>query len=94
MIDINSSPIRQFLKDKTIFVTGGLGFCGKVLIEKLLKCEVKKIYLLARPKKGKSMQERLGSFIQDPVRTYNFIKRYTFTFSLILGFQTCPRKWK
>lgn len=71
-MEINSSPIRQFYKEKTIFVTGGFGFVGKILIEKLLRCEVKRIYLLARPKKGKSMHERLEIFIQDPVRTNKF----------------------
>lgn len=68
MIDIHSSPVRQFLNNKTIFITGGFGFVGKILIEKLLRCEVKRIYLLARSKKGKSMQERLENFVQDPVR--------------------------
>jgi alcohol-forming fatty acyl-CoA reductase len=61
------SPIKDFLKDKTIFLTGGFGFIGKLLIEKLLICEVKKIYLLVRAKKGKSLPERFEKLINEPV---------------------------
>lgn len=61
------SPIKDFLKDKTIFLTGGFGFIGKLLIEKLLRCDVKKIYMLVRPKKGKSLDERFEKLISEPV---------------------------
>lgn len=61
------SPIMDYLKDKTIFITGGLGFVGKLLIEKLLRCDVKKIYLLARPKKGKTLDERFEKLKDEPV---------------------------
>lgn len=79
--NFESSPIRQFLHSKTVFLTGGFGFVGKLLIEKLLKCEVRRIYLLARSKKGKSMQERLDDFIQDPVsELLNFTRHDNFMF--------------
>jgi Male sterility protein len=61
------SPVKDYLKDRTVFVTGGLGFLGKLLIEKLLRCDVKKIYLLAREKKGKSVGERMEKFMAEPV---------------------------
>ena len=61
------SPICDYLRDKTVFVTGGLGFLGKLLVEKLLRCNVKKIYLLVRDKKGKSIFERLQILMEDPV---------------------------
>lgn len=81
--NFESSPIRQFLYGKTIFLTGGFGFVGKLLIEKLLKCEVHRIYLLARSKKGKSMQERLDNFIQDPVSANeNFMWNFSFPYFL------------
>ncbi|CAO1418029.1 unnamed protein product [Diamesa hyperborea] len=53
--------IPEFYKDQEIFVSGGSGFMGKVLIEKLLRScpDIKKIYVLLRPKKGKSIEERL-----------------------------------
>jgi fatty acyl-CoA reductase len=62
------SPIVDFFKGKTVFVTGGLGFVGKLLIEKLLQCDVKKIFIMARSKKGKSMPERLEVLCNEPVR--------------------------
>jgi len=43
-----------------VFITGGTGFIGKVLLEKLLRCtDVKRVYLLIREKKGFSPEERL-----------------------------------
>ncbi|VVC98168.1 unnamed protein product [Leptidea sinapis] len=53
--------IKEYYKGKTIFITGGTGFMGKVLIEKLLySCtELDRIYLLLRKKKGVNPDERL-----------------------------------
>jgi Male sterility protein len=65
-VDTNS-PIKDYLRDKTIFLTGGFGFLGKLLIEKLLRCDVKKIYLLVRAKRGKSLEERFEKLIAEPV---------------------------
>ncbi|XP_011193623.2 fatty acyl-CoA reductase wat [Zeugodacus cucurbitae] len=60
-----SSDIQNFYRNKTVFVTGGTGFMGLVLIEKLLRStEVKRVYILVRPKKGKSIEERLTDFCQ------------------------------
>ncbi|XP_037036572.1 fatty acyl-CoA reductase wat-like [Bradysia coprophila] len=53
------SPMIQFYRDKTIFVTGGTGFLGMLFIEKLLRCGVKSIYVLVRPKKNKSPAQRI-----------------------------------
>ena len=57
----NTSEILQFYKDKSVFITGGTGFLGKTLIEKLLRScyNLKKIYLLVRPKKGKTPSQRI-----------------------------------
>lgn len=62
-----NSPIKDYLKDKAILVTGGFGFIGKLLIEKLLRCDVKTIYLLVRAKKGKSLEERFEKLTSEPV---------------------------
>jgi len=59
-MDNQESSIGQFYNDKSVFITGATGFMGKVLVEKLLRStNVKKIYLLIRPKKGIQTKVRL-----------------------------------
>ncbi|XP_034665872.1 fatty acyl-CoA reductase wat-like [Drosophila subobscura] len=61
-----NSDIQGFYKGKTIFLTGGTGFLGKVIIEKLLRStEVKRIYSMTRPKRGQSTQERVAKLETD-----------------------------
>jgi alcohol-forming fatty acyl-CoA reductase len=64
-----SGGIVNFYKDKTIFITGGSGFMGKVLVEKLLySCsDLKQIMILMRPKRGKTGAERVAEFKNIPV---------------------------
>ncbi|XP_030756882.1 putative fatty acyl-CoA reductase CG5065 [Sitophilus oryzae] len=59
--------LRQFFKGKNIFITGGSGFMGKALIEKLLRScpDIENIYMLIRPKKGKSLNERLQEIFSN-----------------------------
>lgn len=61
--------IREFFKGKSIFITGGSGFMGKVLLEKLLySCsDLKEIFILMRPKRGKSGEQRVSEFANVPV---------------------------
>nr|QRC76219.1 fatty acyl-CoA reductase 9 [Mythimna separata] len=56
-----SPTIREFYKGRNILVTGGTGFMGKVLIEKVLYSipDVGNIYILMRPKRGKSVGQRI-----------------------------------
>ena len=68
-------PISTFYKGKIILLTGGTGFVGKVLLEKILRClpSVERVYLLIRQKKGSSLIERfkrevLGSQCFDRLR--------------------------
>ncbi|XP_048264956.1 fatty acyl-CoA reductase wat isoform X2 [Bombus terrestris] len=65
----NLSPIQQFYNGQSIFITGGTGFVGKLLIEKLLReCPgISFIYLLVRPKKGKDMHQRIEEIFDDPL---------------------------
>lgn len=63
------NSVQQFYVGKTIFITGGSGFMGKVLIEKLLySCsDVKELIVLMRPKRGKSATQRVEDFTKLPV---------------------------
>ncbi|XP_050513709.1 putative fatty acyl-CoA reductase CG5065 isoform X2 [Diabrotica virgifera virgifera] len=62
-------PVADFFIDKNVFVTGGSGFLGKVLIEKLLRsCPgIGNIYVLLRPKRSKSIEERLEKVLESPI---------------------------
>lgn len=60
------SEIQSFYKGKVIFVTGGTGLMGKVLIEKLLySCsDLNKIYVLIRPKRGRTPEMRVDEMFK------------------------------
>ncbi|XP_017475765.1 PREDICTED: fatty acyl-CoA reductase 1 isoform X2 [Rhagoletis zephyria] len=67
-VDCNEEDrIAASFAGRTLFITGGTGFLGKVVVEKLLRScgQLKKIYLLIRPKKGKNPQERIKDMFSN-----------------------------
>ncbi|XP_070508977.1 putative fatty acyl-CoA reductase CG5065 [Chironomus tepperi] len=73
---LNDLPtIPNFYANQEIFITGGTGFIGKALIEKLLRScpDIKAIYLLIRPKKGKTAADRLKSTCDSVI--FDLLKR-------------------
>ncbi|EAT39412.1 AAEL008815-PA [Aedes aegypti] len=62
------SNISAFYRDKVVFVTGGTGFIGKIVVEKLLRTsEVKEIVLLVREKKNTLPEQRIKELCSSPV---------------------------
>lgn len=69
------SPVQEFFRNAVVFITGGTGFMGKMLIEKLLRScpHIKHIYLLIRSKKGKNIEQRLEYIFEDRVNIIRLI---------------------
>ncbi|XP_004700252.1 fatty acyl-CoA reductase 2 [Echinops telfairi] len=69
------SMISAFYSGKSILVTGGTGFMGKVLMEKLLRTspDLKIIYILVRPKAGQTLQQRVFHILNSK----HIVKLYT-----------------
>ncbi|KAK4877897.1 hypothetical protein RN001_010403 [Aquatica leii] len=62
------SLIQEYFNDAIIFITGATGFLGKLLVEKLLRvCNIRQIYVLIRPKYGKTSEERFHAYFDDVV---------------------------
>lgn len=64
-----TSLVADYYLKKNVLITGGTGFMGKVLVEKLLRsCPgISTIYLIVRSKKGRKPNERLDDIINCPV---------------------------
>ncbi|XP_066250286.1 putative fatty acyl-CoA reductase CG8306 [Euwallacea similis] len=63
------SKIAAWYDGRSVFVTGGSGFMGKVMLEKLLySCDrIKTIYILLREKRGHSPNQRIEDMWKMPV---------------------------
>lgn len=64
-----SSPVTDFYSGKTVLLTGATGFVGIAIVDKLLRTcpDVARIFLLVRPKRGKTIEERLAALTQNEV---------------------------
>lgn len=68
-LEKEETPIQKFYNGSTVFITGGTGFIGKLIIEKLLRCtKVAMIYICIRQKKGRDDQTRFDELFEDVVR--------------------------
>ncbi|KAB0791536.1 hypothetical protein PPYR_03336 [Photinus pyralis] len=65
----STQSVASWYANKNVFITGGSGFLGLCLLEKLLRCvpNIGDIYLLLRPKKGKSVDARLEDLKKNSV---------------------------
>ncbi|XP_050526791.1 putative fatty acyl-CoA reductase CG5065 [Daktulosphaira vitifoliae] len=72
--DLTNIPNRvsSTFTDKTVLITGGTGFVGKLIIENLLRKSprVKRIYLLLRSKKEKEPKQRIEELFLSPLFDY------------------------
>lgn len=74
------SPIKDFYREKNVLLTGGTGYIGKMIIEKLLRTtEVKNIYLIVRPKEDVGIDKRVSKMFEEQVGVENI--RVTFATS-------------
>ncbi|XP_055690179.1 fatty acyl-CoA reductase wat-like [Lutzomyia longipalpis] len=66
MENLDETAVQKFYNGKSIFMTGGTGFLGKIIMEKLLRtCQIDTIYLLIRSKKGKDIHTRAEDLFDD-----------------------------
>ena len=75
---MDGSSICEFYRNRSVLVTGGTGFMGKVLVQKLLRtCDVDNIFLLVRKKAGGNIEDRLEEIVNTPVTfRFSFINQF------------------
>ena len=64
------NTLEEFYAGNGILVTGGTGFVGIGLLEKLIRVcpRVAAIFVLIRPKTNETIEQRFKKLIDDPVR--------------------------
>ncbi|GBG27496.1 Fatty acyl-CoA reductase 1 [Hondaea fermentalgiana] len=65
-----AASVRAALGGRAVLVTGGTGFVGKTLVEKIVRClpETRTIFVLVRESKGRSAETRLEQeIVRSPI---------------------------
>ncbi|XP_020296924.1 fatty acyl-CoA reductase 1-like [Pseudomyrmex gracilis] len=67
--------IPTFYSHRSVFITGGTGFLGKALCEKLLRScpDIEEIFLLIRPKKGLTITDRVKKMLNN--KLFDLLRR-------------------
>lgn len=67
--------VCEWFSGRSVFITGGTGYMGKVLLEKLLReCDgIDSIYILCRPKRGFSPAARIEQIRKLAVESLKII---------------------
>uniref|UniRef100_A0AAG5D2L2 Fatty acyl-CoA reductase n=1 Tax=Anopheles atroparvus TaxID=41427 RepID=A0AAG5D2L2_ANOAO len=65
----NYESVTEFYANRDVFLTGGTGFVGKVLIEKLLRScpDIGRVFVLMRNKRGKTIEGRAAELLSCPL---------------------------
>jgi len=68
--DTEWPSVAEFYAHRDILITGATGFMGKCLGEKLLRSvpELGRLLVLVRPKRGKSVKERIDTMLKSRVQ--------------------------
>jgi FlaA1/EpsC-like NDP-sugar epimerase len=84
--------IPEFYNNRDVFITGATGFVGKVLIEKLLRsCPgIKRIFLLLRAKRSKSINVRLEEIKNTPVKRDQLLGQRSFSSAICISSHCVP----
>ncbi|XP_025192590.1 fatty acyl-CoA reductase 1-like, partial [Melanaphis sacchari] len=60
------TSVAETFRNGIVLITGGTGFLGKLLTEKLLRsCPVKKVVVLVRSKKGLDASQRVANIYKQ-----------------------------
>lgn len=96
--DVSFTNIGEFYRDTCIFLTGATGFVGKGLLEKLLRtCHlIDTIYILLRPKRGMTVEQRFRELFKNPVINFSssifiFCKQFNVLYLFLLHLRCLTR---
>ncbi|XP_050339346.1 fatty acyl-CoA reductase wat-like isoform X1 [Bactrocera neohumeralis] len=75
MVEEKATPLQHFYEGANILITGGTGFLGKILLNKLFtSCPgIENIYILIRKKNNKDVHTRAEEIFDDPI--FNVMKK-------------------